>query len=66
VVCRYPTLFLLGSLAASLLVSCSRQDDATRWEPHVVPSATSEPEKPARDGKPEPERKLKRKPGTRN
>jgi len=39
-------------------------DNAIRWEPHVVPSATPE-EKPKSDGKPEPELKLKREPGTK-
>lgn len=54
---------LVLAVPVLVCVGCG-SDDATRWEPHVVPSATSK-EEPKSDRKPEPELKLKREPGTR-
>lgn len=54
---------LVICLSSLVWAGCSSNDEY-RWEPHVVPGAKPA-EKPKSDGKPEPELKLKRPPGTR-
>lgn len=54
---------LVTAMSALVCAGCG-SDHGSRWEPHIVPSAAPA-EQPKSDGKPQPEPKLKREPGTR-